>query len=168
MDMKRLRVLAVAIPATAAVAAITTVGIVRARRRRRRRRAQGFLPRRVREAIREMLSMTAADFLPGGVGMSLYQRRLNKMSDRSLLVLYAVVKAGSFLRKRGADPAAITEADSEGALATYNGALASGLGRTELLGKLGSLGYDALRAVLKAALAALPEQGDGDARALSV
>lgn len=157
--MKRLRMIAIAVPTV--LLAGTTAAVVVVHRRRKRRRARGFLPKRARNALRELLGLAAADFVPDGLGKTLYQRKLDRMNDRQLLILFAVVKAGSILRARGVTSQELSPSVRSEALDAYRSAMETGAEREAMLSKLGSFGYDALRAVLQLALAALPEREGG-------
>lgn len=99
----------VAISATAGMA-ITVLGAVAIAQRisKRKKRKDPFLSDRKRRVITDVLELAAKDVPHGPLGASLYRKHLQGLSDKRLLVLYAAVKVGEFVRGSGIDPTKVT------------------------------------------------------------
>lgn len=82
------------------------VGIaIRAYKRRRRR----VIPMDVRKHMVELMKLQGEDFLPqrapgGGLGKSVFMRYIERLDDRRLMELFAIVEVGYFLKASGINP----------------------------------------------------------------
>ena len=96
--------------AVAAGVAVGVHAIVRAVRRYRNR----VLPKDVRKLMIELMELEGEDFAPskapgGGLGKSLFIRKIEKCDDRQLMAIFAIVEVGYFLKASGIDPARISK-----------------------------------------------------------
>ena len=167
----RTKIAMIAVPA-AALGAFATITVVRTVRKHRRRKARHaafkrpnpvvavarghVVPAQTREQVEELLRLRGEDFVPEGIGTSLYQRRLGKMSDKELLALFALTQVGAYAREHGVDPLHPSdEAKAEAARLFKGVAAGDEQTRSELLGHLGAFGRDMLGDSLRLAKAVL-------------
>jgi hypothetical protein len=143
------RIALVAVPVAAAVVAGTVVAV---RVRLRRKKARQFLPGDLRDSVEELLRLKGGDFVPDGLGTSLYHRNLSQMTDRQLLSVYALVKAGEVLRSQGVINRRPTRAELMAASDEFHVAFSNKQGRDELLRTLEKFGSALLVEVAKDAL----------------
>lgn len=146
--MKYNKLVLVAVPAGAAVA-VGTVAFAVHRYRKRRRNRHKFMAKDTRENVEALLRMQAPDFVADGLGSSLAERKITYMSDPQLVALYALTKVVKVMRARGVDLERPTKEDVERAIQEVQTLFSDGEGRKELLGKLGSIGFEVMQAVLK-------------------
>jgi hypothetical protein len=130
-------------------ATVATVAIVRAVKRRRNR----ILPRGVRKLMIELMGLQGEDFLPqrlpgGGIGKSLFIKRIERVDDRKLMAIFALMEVGYFLKASGIDPTSLTKDDLRRVASKFRVELAGApKDRAALIGELDtSDAYDALRA----------------------
>jgi hypothetical protein len=93
-------------------ATVAGVAIVRAVKRRRNR----ILPRGVRKLMIELMDLQGEDFLPqrlpgGGIGKSLFIKRVERVDDRKLMAIFALMEVGYFLKASGIDATSLTKDD---------------------------------------------------------
>ena len=151
--MKRIKLMAVAIAVpTAAVIAAGAYAVykLRERKRRREREEKGHkMPEQLRSSIEELLSLQRQDFVPDGLGKSMYQRKLATMPDYQLIALYALVKAVEVLRNRGSRIQGASKEERHEAVQQFHAMLKKGNGRKKVLAELGSFGFEMLHEILK-------------------
>lgn len=151
--MKKIKLMAVAIAVpTAAVIAAGAFAVykLRDRKRKRKREEKGHqMPEQLRSSIEELLSLKGQDFVPDGLGNSIYQRKLATMPDYQLIALYALVKAVEVLRNRGIRMQGASREERHEALQQYQAMLKKGNGRKKVLAELGSFGFEMLQEILK-------------------
>ncbi|MBO7675214.1 MAG: hypothetical protein J6S63_09420 [Atopobiaceae bacterium] len=139
--------------AAAPVAAAVVVGtVVAVRVRMRKKRMRQFLPEGLREAMEELLRLKGDDFVPDGLGTSLYHRKLARMSDRQLLGAYALVKAGEVLRRKGVIERKPTRAELKAAADEFQATISKERSREELIRSLEKLGGAMLLEITRDAL----------------
>ena len=158
----RTKVVAIAVTsaAVAAVGAFVVVHTLRKRTKERvalaRKPSSHPSPREAREQVRELLRLRGEDFIPDGLGTSLYQRRLNTMNDRQLLILLALTQVGVYIREQGVDPLHPSEEAKAEAKELFRGVVkGDDEARSELLAKLGAMGGDVVKELLRGAMALL-------------
>ena len=144
--VKKNYVVAGAVVVTATVA---TVAIVRAVKRRHKR----ILPRGVRKLMIELMSLQGEDFLPqklpgGTIGKSLFIKRIEREDDRKLMVIFALMEVGYYLKASGIDPASLAKDDLKRVARKFKVELSGApKDRAALIGELDtSDAYDALKA----------------------
>ena len=130
-------------------ATVATVAIVRAVKRRRNR----ILPRGVRKLMIELMGLQGEDFLPqrlpgGGIGKSLFIKRVERVDDRKLMAIFALMEVGYFLKASGIDATSLTKDDLGRVAHKFKVELAGApKDRAALMGELDtSDAYDALKA----------------------
>lgn len=148
--IKKSHVVAGVVVVTATVAG---VAIYRAVQRRRKR----ILPRDVRKLMLELMEMQGEDFLPqklpgGGIGKSLFIKRIERVDDRKLMAIFALMEVGYFLKASGIDVRNLTKDDIKRAVQKFKVELKGApTDRAALLGELDtSDAYDALKAAFAA------------------
>lgn len=141
------KIIAVAIPTVSAIA----VGaiLVARHKRKKRRRGHDFLPKEAHDALVELLDLKGEDFVPDGLGSSLYQRKLNSMSDRQLIGVHLAIKVAEILSTRGIDLTQLTHDEVIGEVKTLRKTAKNKDTRQDLIDRLGSLGSDVARGMLK-------------------
>jgi hypothetical protein len=108
-----------------------------------------ILPGEVRAGIEEIIWLKAEDFVPDGLGTSLYQRKLSTMSDKQLIGIYAIVKVGDVMRQRGVDPHMPTIREVDEAIKELRAMTATKQGRREILSELGSIGFEVAQGAMR-------------------
>ena len=146
------KVMLAVVPAASLVAAGGIVAAAVALRRSRRKRASSFMPGEVRAALEQLCSLKGSDFIPDGLGTSLYQRRLSSLTDRQLVGVYVLVKLVEALRNSGLDLHGLSKQELADNMSLVRGTLHQREGRQEVLRQLGSFGAEAARSVLSDAL----------------
>jgi hypothetical protein len=141
------KILMVAIPTVSAMA----VGaiLVARHKRKKRRHAHDFLPKEARDALVELLDLKGEDFVPDGLGTSIYQRKLETMSDRQLIGAHLAIKVAEILRERGLDLANLSRDDVIHEVRELRKSAKGKDTRQDLIDRLGSLGSDVARGMLK-------------------
>ncbi|MDO4805936.1 MAG: hypothetical protein Q4A07_01675 [Coriobacteriales bacterium] len=138
--------------AAVSAAAITVAGVVVVvrvhRRRHRRKEASSFLSADVRDALQGLCSLQGEDFVPDGLGSSLYQRRLESLTDKQLIGVYVVIKVAEALRARGVDVRQISKEDLLNEVGLLHNVTHNKSDRRELLRRLGLLGAETAKGVL--------------------
>lgn len=146
------KVMLAVVPAASLVAAGGIIAATVALRRRRRKRASSFMPEEVRATLEQLCSLKGADFIPDGLGTSLYQRRLSSLTDRQLVGVYVMVKLVEALRNCGLDLHGLSKKELADNVGLVRGVFHERDGRKEVLHQLGSLGAEAARSILSDAL----------------
>ena len=130
-------------------ASAATIALVRAIRRRRRR----ILKPEVRKLMCELVKLQGEDFIPqtlpgGGLGKSIFFKRIERLDDKQLMALFAVVEVGYFLKASGIDPLHPTKEQVQQALNKFSVELSGApKDRAALLGQLDTTDvHDALSA----------------------
>lgn len=132
-----------------AAAAVGVRAIVRAVRRRK----EQVIPSNVRKLMVELMKLQGEDYLPqkapgGGLGKSIFFKRIEKLDDKQLMALFAVVEVGYFLKASGIDPLHPTKEQLKQSAAKYSAELRGApTDRAALLGELDTTdAHDALAA----------------------
>ena len=102
----------------AAVSVVGTVALVRHLRRRKRRKGQ-FLSTKRRQTITDALELASEEIPHGAMGTRLFHSRLQQLSDKRLLTLYAALRIGEFMRESGIDPLKMTADQLAGVRARF-------------------------------------------------
>ena len=145
------KIMLAAIPA-AALALTGTIIVVHVRRRRQRKReASSFLSPDVRDALQGLCSLKGEDFVTDGVQSSLYQRRLESLTDRQLIGVYILIKLAETLRARGISLRGLSTEELVSEAITLRAA-AHNHDRHDLIKTLGSFGLETARGVFDDAL----------------
>ena len=148
--VKKSYVVAGAVVVSTTVAAVAIVRVVRRRRNR-------ILPQGVRKLMIELMEMQGEDFLPqklpgGGIGKSLFIKRIERVDDRKLMAIFALVEVGYFLKASGIDVRNLSKDDLRRVSQKFKVELRGApRDRAALIGELDtSDAYDALRAAFAA------------------
>lgn len=141
-----------------AAAAITgAVVVVRKKRQskknqkkkhQKKKQKSSLLTEEVRVSVEELLRLKGEDFVPDGLGTSLYQRKLGTLTDRQLMGVYALVKTGEVLRQRGVDLRSMSKADVDEVVSGLRMALDNKEDRHELILRLEEFGADVFKSML--------------------
>lgn len=138
--------------AAVSAAAITAAGVVVAvrvhQRRCRRKEASSFLTADVREALQGLCSLQGEDFVSDGLGSSLYQRRLESLTDKQLIGVYVAIKVAEALRARGIDARQISKEDLLNEVGSLRKITRNKKDRRELIRRLGLLGAETTKGIL--------------------
>lgn len=125
------------------------IALARAIRRRRKR----VLKPEIRKLMLELVKLQGDDFVPqrlpgGGLGKSIFFKRIERLDDKQLMVLFAIVEVGYFLKASGIDPLHPTQGQIEQAAHKFTVELAGApKDRSALLGVLDTTdAHDALKA----------------------
>lgn len=102
MNLRGVKIVAISATAGMAIAVLGTVAIAQ-HIKKRRKCTDPFLSDRKRKVITDAISLAANDVPHGPLGASLYRKHLKGLSDKRLMVLYAAVKVGEFVRESGID-----------------------------------------------------------------
>lgn len=140
--------IALAAISTTAVVTIGTIAVIR-HHRNRRKHAHDFLPEEARSSLVELCSLKGEDFVPDGLGTSLYQRKLASLSDRQLIAVYVAIKVGETLRARGVDLHQMSKAEIIHEAERLHHTPKDKDFRRELLSQLGSLGAETALRMLR-------------------
>lgn len=90
--------------------------VVKAVRNRKRR----IISRRTRKIMADVLKMRGEDFVPGGeLGMSVFRKRIDKLDDKQLAVMFALVEVGYFIKASGINPLHPSKAQIKAAADKY-------------------------------------------------
>lgn len=112
----RMRYVAVGAAAAGVVATISVHAIIRAIRKHHKR----VLNRKMRRIMTDVLAMRGEDFIPGGeLGMSLFRSRIDRLDDKQLAALFALVQVGFFVKASGIDPLHPTKEQIKSAVEKY-------------------------------------------------
>lgn len=145
------KIMLVAVPAAAVALTGTLVAVHVRRRIKRKREASSFLSADVRDAVQGLCSLKGEDYLPDSLGSSLYQRRLESLTDRQLIGVYVLIKVAEVLHARGVSFQQLSREElMHEAIALR--AKARHHDRRDLLKLLGSLGKETARSVMDDAL----------------
>lgn len=147
----RTKLIVAAVP----LAAVTVVGTIVAIKRHRRRKRGRRIPDFAREAIEDMLKVRSEDFISSELGNSLFQKKLEKLTDRQLIVLLALVELGVVVRRRGIDPNRPTAVELDATRHEFERLLNMSPDRKSLLARLGSFGFEVFSNSLRAATTVL-------------
>lgn len=141
--------------AAVAVAGAVAVGALAVRRELKRRRNR-VISREVRKLMLELIELQGSDFVPqkapgGGLGKSVFFRRIEKLDDRQLMAVFAIVEVGYFLKASGIDPLHPTKDQLKQAAQKFGIEFASApKDRAALLGQLDTTdAHDALAAAFR-------------------
>lgn len=104
--------------AGAVLAGVGTVALIRHLRKNKRRKGH-FLTNRRRRVITDFLEVAVSDIPHGPIADSLYRHHIQGLSDKRLLILYAAMKVGEFIRGAGIDPTEVTEEQLASVKARY-------------------------------------------------
>lgn len=151
------RIALAAIPVAAAVVAGIAIGVRTHMRRRKKREAASFLSDESRIALQKLCDLKGDDFVPDGLGLSMYERTLDSLTDGQLVGVYLLIKVVEVLRARNVD---MHQLSKEELAITIREAAHNKQGRKEMLKWLGSFGADAIRSMLSDGLmlASMTEQ----------
>lgn len=155
------KIIIAAVPVAVATAAGIVIATRKHLRRLRDREASSFLSDDVRVALQALCGLKGEDFVPDGLGTSLYQRRLDELTDRQLIGVYTVIKVAEVLRGRGADLHQLSREDLLREAASMRDATRRRQNRHELLKQLGSFGADTAKSVLADGLVLAQLAGQG-------
>lgn len=134
----------------AGVAVVTTSIVVVHKIRRRR---SHFLPAATRRVLEQLVSDRSDHVAHGGIGGSLFEHTLGRLTDKQLIAVFAAVSAGNFIRQSGFDPLhPDPEAFAEAAHAYTKAELAAPSTREAILVALHDMGPALIRVALRAAL----------------
>jgi len=142
------KILLVAVPTVTVVAAGTALAVSLHFRRLRRRRESSFLSSEVRSSLQGLCMLKAEDFVPDGLGTSLYQRRLESLNDRQLIGVYVVLNAAKVLRDRGVDIHSMSKQDVATEIVRLHETLHGQHDRRAIIKRLASFGADTARSML--------------------
>ena len=142
------KIMLAAVPVIAVAAVGTALAMRAAIKKHRQKRAASFMPQEVRASLEELCSLKGEDFVPDKLGNSLYQRRLEKLTDRQLIGVYAAIKTAEVLRGRGVDLHNVSKADIAEDLISLRAMAHERKGRQELITKLGSVGAETALSML--------------------
>ena len=142
------KIIIAAVPVAAAAVAGVVIVTRKHLRRLRRKEDSSFLSNDVRDALQALCSLKGEDFVPDGPGTSLYQRRLDELTDRQLIGVYVLIKVAETLHARGTDFHQLSKAEVLREVALMRDATHRKHSRHELLKQLGSLGIDTAKSVL--------------------
>lgn len=138
--------------ATVPLAAAGVAGVVivahKHLRRLRKREETSFLTDDVRNTLQKLCDLKGEDFVPDGLGTSLYQRRLYELTDRQLIGVYILIKVAEALRSRGTNLNQLSREQLLHEAGVIRNAMRHKQDRRELLRQLGSLSVDTARGVL--------------------
>ena len=138
--------------ATAPLAAAGVAGVVivahKHLRRLRKREETSFLTDDVRNTLQKLCDLKGEDFVPDGLGTSLYQRRLYELTDRQLIGVYILIKVAEAMRSRGTDLRQLSREQLLHEASVVRNAMHHKQDRRELLRQLGSLSVDTAKGVL--------------------
>ena len=95
------KIMLAAIPVATIVVSGTIIALRVQRRRMRKRQETAFLPEEVRAALTDLCCLKGEDFVPDGMGASVYQRRLETLSDKQLIGVYVAIKTVEVFHGRG-------------------------------------------------------------------
>lgn len=150
------RTLKIAVASAAAGVAISAIGaVVIVRHLRKRRRKSQFLSNRKRRVITDFIRQTASEIPHGPVGAAAYRKHLEGMSDKRLIVLYAALRIGEFIRDSGIDPTQVTAEQLENVKALFSKAEDEPHNREGMLSALLTHDIKDLKPLLVAALGIL-------------
>ena len=139
------KIMLAAVPAAAIVLAGTVIALRVQRRRMNKRQETAFLPEEVRAVLTDLCTLKGEDFAPDGMGSSVYQRRLETLSDKQLIGVYIAIKTVEVLRARGTNIGSISKQE----LARELRSVASNKpSRHDVIKWLLSLGVDTVRSML--------------------
>lgn len=142
------KILLVAIPTAAIVATGTVIAVGLHIHRLHRKKAAAFLPDEVRNALEDLCRLKAEDYAPDKLGTSLYQRKLNTLTDRQLIGVYLLIKTAEVLHSRGVNIHHLTKDDVRTEVTRLRDAAHDRHDRRALLARLGSIGAETARGVL--------------------
>lgn len=151
------RIIKVAVVSTAAGVAVGTIGVVllvRHLHKRRQHKGQ-FLSNRKRRVITEFLEQAASDIPHGPVGAVAYRTHLQGMSDKRLVILYAALRIGEYLRDAGIDPAHATAEQLKDIKALFSKTEVEAHNREGMLSALLAHDFSDIKPLLIAALGIL-------------
>ena len=112
----RTRYLLVGAAAAGVAVSLGTMAIVRAVVEHRKR----VLNRKMRRIMTEVLALRGEDFIPGGdLGMSVFRNRIERLNDKQLAALFAIVQVGYFIKASGIDPFRPTKEQIKSAVEKY-------------------------------------------------
>lgn len=145
------KIMLAAIPASAAIV-VGTVLVIR-RHLKKRKHAHDFLPEEARGSLEMLCSLKGDDFVPDGLGTSIYQRKLETLNDRQLVAVYIAIKLGETLRARGADFHHMSKAELTSEAHALRLNMKDKDMRHYLLKQLGSIGVETALSMLNDGLA---------------
>ena len=112
----RTRVVIIGAAAAGIAIGVGASAVVRAVRNRKRH----VINRRTRRVMADVLQMRGEDFVPGGeLGMSVFRRRIDKLDDKQLAAMFALVEVGYFIKASGIDPLHPSKAQAKAAVDKY-------------------------------------------------
>lgn len=154
MRLKTKLILA-AVPTAAAVIAGTAIVVIHKHRKKRRKTREDykvFMSDNVRHSLEELCKLNSEDFIPDGLGSSLYQRRLETLGDAQLLGVYVAVKLVEVLRGEGLSAKNLSKKDLKGRASLVRSIVSKSYTRQDLLVRLGSIGVKTVQSMLRDAL----------------
>ena len=140
------KIILAAIPASAAIV-VGTVLVIRLHLNERKH-THDFLPEEARGSLRELCSLKGDDFVPDGFGTSVYQRKLESLSDRQLVAVYVTIKLAETLRARGVDFHQMSKAELALEAQKLHADIKDKSVRHYLLKQLGSIGVETALSIL--------------------
>ena len=85
-----------------------------------RKRTKRLIKRKTRRVMTDVLQMRGEDFVPGGkVGKSVFRTHIDKLDDKQLVALFALVEVGYFIRASGINPLNPSKAQIKDAAQKY-------------------------------------------------
>ena len=151
--ISRNKYLLIGAPIVAGVA-MGAVAVILVRRHRRHKRGR-FMPEDVRGAMEDMLKVQASEFTIGELGQSLFQRKLEKMTDKQLITLFALVEVGRLVRSRGIDVRRPSAVEIDAAKREFDRSSKLDISRESLISRLGELNHTSFINALRSAFAIL-------------
>jgi hypothetical protein len=142
------KIMLVAIPVTTIVAAGGAIALAMHFRRLRRKKATSFLTGDVRNALQDLCSLKSEDFISDERKSSLFQGRLETMTDKQLIGIYVALKLVEVLRNRGVDIHQLSKEDVVSELSTLRAATHDSHGRHDPIKQLGSIGAETVHSML--------------------
>ncbi len=160
--MKKIKLIVTAVVVAVPIA-VGAVGVALIKRRLSKKAEQGrkgrkLLPDNARVSIEELLMLKGQDLVPDKLGKSLLERKLDSMSDRNIILLYALVKVGEVLRSRGVSVRGASKEDVHEALATFSNITSESHSRKDLLAELGRFGFEVWCSMLQDGLTLVAAQ----------
>jgi len=140
------KIILAAIPASAAIV-VGTVLVIR-RHLKKRKHAHDFLPEEARGSLEVLCSLKGDDFVPDRLGTSVYQRKLESLSDRQLVAAYVAVKLAETLRARGVDFHSMSKAELALEAQKLYADIKDKSVRHYLIKQLGSIGVETALSIL--------------------
>jgi hypothetical protein len=144
--VKKIKIIAtavvVAVPITVAAVGISLIKRHMRKKSEKGRKGRHLLPDNAREPIEELLLLKGQELVPDKLGKTLLERKLDSMSDRNIILLYALVKVGEVIQARGISVHGASKEDVHEALATFSDVTSKSHARKDLLAELARFGFE--------------------------